>query len=110
MAPISAIASSVSAVEVVPPSADVVPFLHAADVVVVKRGCSGATVHRPGRDPVAVPAYRSARVFKIGSGDVFSAAFAHHWGERGLDAAATWAGAGGAAARLIRRWGGVGAL
>lgn len=57
-------------------------------MVVVKRGCSGATVHRPGRDPVAVPAYRSARVFKIGSGDVFSAAFAHHWGERGLDAAA----------------------
>ena len=71
-----------------PAAGEAVLALHAADVVVVKRGCSGATVHRPGRDPVAVPAYRSARVFKIGSGDVFSAAFAHHWGERGLDAAA----------------------
>lgn len=69
-----------------PESAAAVAALHGADVVVVKRGCAGATVHRPGTRDVDVPAYQSNRVFKIGSGDVFSAAFAHHWGEAGLDA------------------------
>lgn len=59
---------------------------HGAEVVVVKRGQLGATVHRRGEDVVQIPAYRSESVFKIGSGDVFSAAFALHWGERGLDA------------------------
>lgn len=59
---------------------------HGAEVVVVKRGPFGATVHRRGTDAIAIPAYRSETVFKIGSGDVFSAVFALHWGERGLDA------------------------
>ncbi len=59
---------------------------HDAEVVVVKRGCEGARVFRAGGVPADIPAYRSERVFKIGSGDVFSAAFAHHWGERGLGA------------------------
>lgn len=59
--------------------------IHQADVVVVKRGCAGARVFQAGVAPIDVPAYRSDRVFKIGSGDVFSAAFAHYWGERGLD-------------------------
>ncbi|WP_192282583.1 nucleoside 2-deoxyribosyltransferase, partial [Methylorubrum zatmanii] len=59
---------------------------HDAEIVVVKRGCEGARVFRVGGMPADIPAYRSERVFKIGSGDVFSAAFAHHWGERGLDA------------------------
>jgi hypothetical protein len=61
---------------------------HGADLVVVKRGPRGASVHERGKDPVDVPLYRSDTVFKIGSGDVFSAAFALHWGERELGAAA----------------------
>ena len=61
---------------------------HHADVVVVKRGPRGASVYERGKDPVDVPLYWSDTVFKIGSGDVFSAAFALHWGERELDAAA----------------------
>lgn len=32
-----------------------------------------------------MPPYRTEKVFKIGSGDVFSAAFAYYWAERGLD-------------------------
>lgn len=60
---------------------------HGAQIIVVKRGPRGATVHEHGRDPVEIPVYRSDTVFKIGSGDVFSAAFALHWGERCLDAA-----------------------
>lgn len=59
---------------------------HTAEVVVIKRGCEGAWVFECDREPVSVPAYRSERVFKIGSGDVFSAGFALHWGERGMDA------------------------
>ncbi|MBK4723072.1 nucleoside 2-deoxyribosyltransferase [Azospirillum sp. YIM DDC1] len=55
------------------------------DVLIVKRGPLGAEVYRSGvADPEIVPAYRSAKIFKIGSGDVFSAMFALHWGERGL--------------------------
>jgi nucleoside 2-deoxyribosyltransferase len=65
--------------------ADALMTQHGADTVVVKRGPRGATVHVRGRDAVEIPLYRSETVFKIGSGDVFSAAFAHHWGERGLD-------------------------
>lgn len=58
-----------------------------AAVVVIKGGAKGALVAEVGRDIVAVPAYRSDVVFKIGSGDVFSAVFAHAWGERRMDAA-----------------------
>ncbi|SHI08073.1 PfkB family carbohydrate kinase [Bradyrhizobium erythrophlei] len=60
---------------------------HGAEIVVVKRGPRGATVFERGGDAVEIPVYRSDSVFKIGSGDVFSAAFALHWGERGLAAA-----------------------
>lgn len=59
--------------------------LHGAEVAVVKRGPYGATVYARGSDPIEIPAYRSNTVFKIGSGDVYSATFALHWGERGLD-------------------------
>jgi nucleoside 2-deoxyribosyltransferase len=52
------------------------------DAIVVKRGTEGATVfQREGRNDL-VPAYRSETIFKIGSGDVFSAIFAYQWGER----------------------------
>ena len=56
----------------------------AAGVVVVKRGLHGAEVFTADGKAVHVPAYRSGSVFKIGTGDVFSAAFAFHWGEAGL--------------------------
>lgn len=68
-------------------AADALLAIHAADVVVVKHGCMGALVHRVGQPAVSVPAYRSDRVFKIGTGDVFSAAFTHYWGERDMDPA-----------------------
>lgn len=58
-----------------------------AAVVVAKCGPAGAQVFvRDTTRPVTVPAYQSDRVFKIGTGDVFSAAFAFHWAERGLPA------------------------
>jgi hypothetical protein len=52
-----------------------------ADVVVLKMGGHGAMVHVRGETPVPVPSYRSENVWKIGSGDVFSAAFAYYWGK-----------------------------
>ena len=53
-----------------------------ADVVVVKRGARGALVMERGGATAEVPAYRSERVFKIGTGDVFSSVFAVEWAER----------------------------
>ena len=55
------------------------------EVAIIKLGPRGAMVHQAGKAPVLVPPYRTEKVFKIGSGDVFSAAFAHYWAERGLD-------------------------
>jgi hypothetical protein len=54
-----------------------------AEVVVVKQGGRGALVVTQGSHE-RVPAYRSASVFSIGSGDIFAATFAHYWGEEGL--------------------------
>lgn len=54
-----------------------------AAVVVVKRGPGGATVHQLSGE-TWVPAFRSSSLFKIGSGDVFSAVFAHGWAEERL--------------------------
>lgn len=56
----------------------------AADVLILKRGAHGAVAYERGAEPCHVSAYRSASVFKIGTGDVFSAWFAHLWAERGL--------------------------
>lgn len=54
-----------------------------AEVVVVKDGAAGAHVfHGQGREHV--PAYETPTVYKIGSGDVFTAMFAHLWATRGL--------------------------
>jgi hypothetical protein len=55
-----------------------------ASVVVAKCGAKGALVIEPGQYPSWVPAYHSERVFKIGTGDIFSAAFAYYWMEQGL--------------------------
>jgi nucleoside 2-deoxyribosyltransferase len=49
------------------------------DIVVVKRGAAGAEIYGAVGLIGSAPAYRSERVFKIGSGDIFSAAFAFHW-------------------------------
>jgi hypothetical protein len=54
-----------------------------ASVVVVKRGVRGATVVDSSLAVHDVPAFRSERVFKIGTGDIFSALFAHFWGQCG---------------------------
>lgn len=51
-----------------------------ATSVIVKRGFRGAVVIDSALRLHHVPAFRSERVFKIGTGDVFSASFAHHWG------------------------------
>ena len=61
---------------------------HPNDITVVKRGAHGVEVY--GADGLIgqAPAYRSPRVFKIGSGDVFSAAFALFWAVEGRDPAA----------------------
>lgn len=59
-----------------------------ATVVVVKRGVRGVTVYEHTDAPIDVPAYYSSRVFKIGTGDVFSAVFAYYWGEAGISATA----------------------
>lgn len=58
-----------------------------AEVVVAKGGIRGATVFERGGRSTPVPAYRSSRVFKIGTGDVFSAIFTHFWAEKRLSAA-----------------------
>lgn len=58
-----------------------------ANVIVVKMGAAGALIVE-GERQQQVPAYQSNAVDKIGSGDVFSATFAHFWGEQGQDAAA----------------------
>lgn len=69
-----------------------------AEVVVVKRGVKGALVLTHEGAITHVPAYRSSSVFKIGTGDVFSAVFAHLWAERRLTAAAAADGASRAVA------------
>ncbi|MDL2403084.1 carbohydrate kinase family protein [Rhizobium mayense] len=50
-----------------------------ADVIVVKQGIHGALVFANGMPPSEIPIYRSAKTFKIGTGDVFSGVFAHYW-------------------------------
>jgi len=54
---------------------------HSADVVVLKRGTRGAMIFESDGSERYIPAYRSEKVFKIGTGDVFSAIFAYYWAE-----------------------------
>lgn len=58
---------------------------HGAEVVVVKMGPQGALVWM-NSTTAQVPAYRTKRVWKIGSGDCFVAHFAAAWMEQGLSA------------------------
>ncbi|MCM5554073.1 PfkB family carbohydrate kinase [Pleomorphomonas sp. NRK KF1] len=71
-----------------------------ADIVVVKRGPLGAVVMQPSGN-IKIPAYRSETVFKLGSGDIFSAVFAHLWGERKWPAAEAADFASRAVARYV---------
>lgn len=57
-----------------------------AAVVVIKQGPVGAFVSDGGHEST-VPAYRSGKVWKIGSGDNFVAHFAHQWLSEGKSAA-----------------------
>ena len=51
-----------------------------ARIVVVKRGPRGAAVYTS-HSRTIVPAFKSDTVFKIGSGDIFSAVFSYLWAE-----------------------------
>lgn len=67
------------------PAAEVAPLLAAqqqAEVIIVKMGPLGAYVWTAS-SVVQVPAYRTSRVWKIGSGDCFVAHFANAWMEQG---------------------------
>lgn len=70
-----------------------------ASVVVIKRGPRGATIVADGLT-AHVPAYAANTVFKIGSGDVFSAVFAQRWGEENEDPVA----AADTASRAVSRY------
>jgi hypothetical protein len=52
-----------------------------AEVVVIKQGTAGAPVFTADGQ-TQVPAYRTSEVWPIGSGDIFSAVFAHYWLEQ----------------------------
>nr|WP_290841708.1 carbohydrate kinase family protein [Halomonas sp.] len=58
-----------------------------AQVIVIKKGACGASVYDAAGSISHVPAYYSRKVFKIGTGDIFSAVFAVYWAERKLPAA-----------------------
>lgn len=60
---------------------------HGAEAALIKRGALGVCVFQRGQMDL-VPAYQTGSVFPIGSGDVFSAAFAHRWATEGADPAA----------------------
>jgi nucleoside 2-deoxyribosyltransferase len=64
------------------PSACAAALAQRTSVAVVKAGAAGAWVATSG-STATVPSYRTAMVFPIGSGDVFTAAFAKAWLEDG---------------------------
>jgi hypothetical protein len=64
-------------------AAEAIMAQQGADVVVVKSGPQGAWVFQPSASAIGVPAFRAHAIYKVGSGDVFSAAFAHYWSEGG---------------------------
>jgi hypothetical protein len=58
---------------------------HGAVAVILKEGVRGCVVAQRGRPLEFVKTYPTRNVFKIGSGDVFSANFAHAWMIEGAD-------------------------
>ncbi len=71
-----------------------------AEVVIVKAGPRGAFV-LAGDKVAQFPAYRSASMFGIGSGDIFAAAFSLFWGHQGMDAEAAADRSSRAVARYV---------
>ncbi|WP_245318266.1 MULTISPECIES: PfkB family carbohydrate kinase [unclassified Mesorhizobium] len=71
-----------------------------ASVVVAKMGPAGALAVDD-RSCTSIPAYASGAVFKIGSGDIFSAVFSHVWGELHQDVATAARAASQAVARYV---------
>ncbi|MCU1762835.1 PfkB family carbohydrate kinase [Pseudomonas sp. 14P_8.1_Bac3] len=65
--------------------ADALAKQESAQVVVIKMGPLGALVYDNGTVST-VPAYRTDRVWKIGSGDTFAAHFALGWMDNGMSA------------------------
>jgi len=59
--------------------------LMSAELVILKQGADGALLATRSGVREHVPAYETQAVFPIGSGDVFSAAFAAQWAGRGKD-------------------------
>ncbi|MBJ7486515.1 PfkB family carbohydrate kinase [Brevundimonas sp.] len=57
-----------------------------AEIVIVKAGAIGARIYSHSTLQGSVPPYRTDRVYKIGSGDMFSAAFFQGWAKLGLGA------------------------
>jgi len=57
-----------------------------AEVVIIKRGAVGCLVATRSGEITDVPAFQTDRLFKIGSGDIFTAAFAHAWMVQGRSA------------------------
>lgn len=53
------------------------------EVVIVKMGPDGGIIYSNG-EVLTIPCIKTPRVFPIGSGDVFSAAFAYYWGEKNV--------------------------
>lgn len=56
------------------------------EVVVLKMGARGSLVVDKSHNKKNVPAYRSKSVWKIGSGDIFSATFSYYWGVKKFNA------------------------
>lgn len=56
---------------------------HQAEVLVIKRGSFGCDVV-VGNKKKHIPAFKTERVWPIGSGDIFAAIFSHYWGEDGM--------------------------
>ncbi|HEX8546765.1 MAG TPA: PfkB family carbohydrate kinase [Cytophagaceae bacterium] len=46
---------------------------------VIKKGSDGAIVMQDGEDDLIVPAFKTNKVWPIGTGDIFSASFAYHY-------------------------------
>jgi nucleoside 2-deoxyribosyltransferase len=58
------------------------------DLIIVKMGIEGALLFsRNRKKPLRILPYQSNKIFKIGSGDIFSATFAHAWGKLAMNPA-----------------------
>lgn len=54
-------------------------------IILVKSGANGCRLYEDGKYVNCIPPYISKRVYKIGTGDIFSATFAYQWGVLGKD-------------------------